>query len=253
MTLRRELSVEIVSRAGARAHEIVDRRVAGPGVEGDRIASAVDQRDVGDAADIDHRDGLRNVEIFGERAVIGGHERRPLAARSDVSGAKVVGNRHGKPFRQGLAVADLDRQPRFRPMQHGLAVKADDGDVAFRDFIFCNQILDGLGVGARDQRFRLGQHAGPRRPLGERGRIGERAPQQRFLFRRIWPVARGPEPFDALAVGLDQRRVHAVERGSAHQANGGEKAHGVRFNPEKDLLHQRAHHGEEHSLPYRRQ
>ncbi len=52
------VAVVVERRAGARAHEIVDQRVARAGVAGDRIA-AVDKGDVGDAADIEHRDRMR--------------------------------------------------------------------------------------------------------------------------------------------------------------------------------------------------
>ena len=57
-----DVAVVVVGRAGARAHEVVDQRIARPGVAGDRIGPAVDEGDVGDAADIEHRDRMRPVD-----------------------------------------------------------------------------------------------------------------------------------------------------------------------------------------------
>ena len=46
---------------GAQADEIVDQRIAGPGVEGDEVGLAVDEGHVGDAAEIEHADGMRRA------------------------------------------------------------------------------------------------------------------------------------------------------------------------------------------------
>src|SRR6516225_3510602 len=55
----------------------------------------------------------------------------------------------------------------------------------------------------------------------------------------VWAVAGRPEPADRLAIGLDQRHVHAVIGGAAHQADGGDIRHEavLGFNPAPDLLH----------------
>ena len=60
----------------------------------------------------------------------------------------------------------------------------------------------------------------------------------------IGPVDGRAEAQDALAVGLDQRGVDAVERGAAHQPDGTNRRHGRQrprplLNPAPDLLHHR--------------
>ena len=56
------VTVAVEWRAGARAHEVVDQRIARPGVAGDRIA-AIDESDIGDTADIASAD--MNDETLG--------------------------------------------------------------------------------------------------------------------------------------------------------------------------------------------
>ena len=56
---RRDAALVVLHLAGAQPQEVVDQRIAGAGVEGDEIALAVDERHVGDAADIEHADRMR--------------------------------------------------------------------------------------------------------------------------------------------------------------------------------------------------
>ena len=91
----------------------------------------------------------------------GGSERRALPARRHVGGAKIIRDRDAEHFRQLRAVADLHGQPLLRLMQHGLAVKTDNGDIGRHDLMAAQKLLDDLGMDFGDECFRLFQDAGP--------------------------------------------------------------------------------------------
>ena len=57
------------------------------------------------------------------------HERRALAAGCDVGGAEIMHDRNMDRPRQRRGIADLHGQLCAGPVQHGLAVEADDIDV----------------------------------------------------------------------------------------------------------------------------
>ena len=165
------------------------------------------------------RDGLD------DGAVEHRHQRRALPAGRHVGGAEVVHHRDAEPLRQRETVAHLDGEAGLRLVDHGLAVKADHGDVGRRDVVFRHQALDRLGVGARGQRLGLADHARPRAAIGERHRLGQRLPQQGALVVGKGAIGGRTEGCDALAVGLDDGGIHPVERGAAHQPNGTDNGH----------------------------
>ena len=78
---RGRVAVAVDRAAGARQHEIVEKRISGAGVAGDRIPPVVDPGDVRHAADIDQHDRAAEVARRHQRAVIGGDDRRTLPAR----------------------------------------------------------------------------------------------------------------------------------------------------------------------------
>ena len=87
MPARGLCAVGIERLAGAQPHEIVEQRIAGPGVAGDQIV-AVDISDVGDAAEIEHRDRRLARRIAGPRrdgrpAPAARPARRPRRRRSE--------------------------------------------------------------------------------------------------------------------------------------------------------------------------
>ena len=86
---RRLVAVAVERRAGARAHEIVDQRIARTGIAGDRIA-AIDKSDIGDAANIEHGDRMRPLEIARQRLMEHRHQRRALPAGGDIGGAEII-------------------------------------------------------------------------------------------------------------------------------------------------------------------
>ena len=55
-------------------------------------------------------------------------------------------HRQLEPARQRGAIADLHGQTLRRPMQHGLAVKADERDRAALDIVLLEEGLDGFGM-----------------------------------------------------------------------------------------------------------
>ena len=97
--------------------------------------------------------GCGRVDGVDDGAMKHRHERRALPAGRDVGRAEVVHHRNAEPLRQRRAVADLDGELALRPVEHGLAVEADHGDVRGGDAIVGQQPLDRLGMGARGQRL----------------------------------------------------------------------------------------------------
>ena len=116
-------------------HVIVEQRVARPGVAGDQDVGAVDIGDVGNAADIDHDDRAFALQRLRQRAVIDRHERRALPAGFDIGGAEIIHDRDMDRLGQRGGIADLHGHLLRRPVQHGLAVKADDIDVFAGDAV----------------------------------------------------------------------------------------------------------------------
>jgi hypothetical protein len=117
----RHMPVSVERLGDPQPHEIVEQCIARSGVASDQIV-AVNVGDVGDAADIEDRDRRLEPEPPRQRAMIHRRERRAFSAGGDVGGAEVIDNWNAEPV--------LNRQPALGPMQHGLAVEPDHGDVA---------------------------------------------------------------------------------------------------------------------------
>jgi hypothetical protein len=145
------------------------------------------------------------------------HQRGPLPARRDIGSPKIECDRQSETPRERVAVADLHREPALGPMQHGLAVKADDIDRAQRQFVVFEVICNGIAVRAGHQGLCLSEYTGPLRPVGHSSRVAQPLAQQRTLALRVGTIASRPECTDSFAVGLDHRHVNAVERCPAHQ------------------------------------
>ena len=148
-----------------RIHEVVEQRVAGTGVAGDQRHVAVDIGDVGDAADIGHDDRPVPLQRLRQRAVIDRNEGRALPAGFDIGGAEIM--HHGNMDRLGQrrGIADLHRQPPLGPVQHGLAVEADDVDLLAGDAVLRGEGGDRFRMRHGDGALGLAQHARPRLAL----------------------------------------------------------------------------------------
>ena len=90
---------------------------------------------------------------------------------------------------QRRPVADLDGEAAIRPVQDGLAVKADHGDLARRHAVRRQERLDRLGVHVGHQLLGLDEGSGPLGAVAEIGGSRDRAPQHRPLLLAIGPVA----------------------------------------------------------------
>ncbi len=212
--------------ASAQADEVVDQRVAGPGIAGDELGTAVDEGDVGDAAQIKYTDGMRALEQAQHGAMKHRHHRCAVPSGGDVGGAKVVDHGNAEPAGERGAVAELDGEAAIGTVQDGLAVEAHHCDRARRHPVRGQERLDRLGVHVGDQLFRLNQHRGPRGALGEVGGSRDRAPHHVALAVAVGTVAGRAEASDPFAVSLDERHVHPVIGGAAHQPNRSGARHG---------------------------
>jgi hypothetical protein len=205
----------------------------------------VDIGQVGDAADVEHGDRPRPVEDADQGAMKDRHHRRPLSAGGHVGGAKIVDDGDAEPLGERRAVAELHRQPPLGAVQHGLPMKADHRDRVRRHGVRGEERLHRLGMHVGHPLLRLGEEPGPLRTLRELSGGGDRPAQQLSLAVAVGAIAGGTEAADPLAVGLDQRHIHPVAGGAAHQADRAHLRHAgilarrCRLNPAADLLHHR--------------
>ena len=127
----------------------------------------------------------------------------------------------GAPRQQG-AVADLPGQAPRRPVQDGLAVKADQGDVGGREPRLVQQRPDGAGVSLGGKPLGLADGMRHRRAafgVANGAGILQRPAQQGAGFAVIGQRQAGAGADDRLAIGLEQGGIDAVQRGAAHQAD----------------------------------
>jgi len=228
----------------ALAHEVVDQRVAGAGVAGIGIGHAVEEGDVRDPADIEHRDRVRAVEHARERAMIDRHERRALPSRGDVGRAEITDDPDPERAREHGTVADLHRQPALRPVQDGLAMKPDDVDRACVEPVGGEESAHRLRVQPRRQRLGLRDRPRTHAALGKVLRRRNRGPQKSGLGVGVG-IGRGrPEAGNRLPVALDQGDVDAVHRRAAHQPDRAHRPCPRSLNPAPNLIHHRRHRGD---------
>ena len=208
---RRNHAAVVERRSAARAQKIVDQRIARTRVAGERRGPVREIGDIGDAADIDDDERPRPIGRRGQGVMEDRYERRPLPARGDVGGAEVIDDRDCETRSERAAIADLHRQSLRRPMQHRLAVKADDVDVARRQCVLGQKCRDRRGMRIRHEPLGVGENARARGTIGKRLRRTQRVAQKRALGLRIRPVAGRAQTMQALAVGIDERDVDAIE------------------------------------------
>ena len=229
---RRHVAVAVDRRAGALEHEIVDQRIAGSGVAGDRLLAVVDIGDICHAADIQQRHLALHPARDDQRAVEHRHDRSALTAGGDVGGAEIESDVDAEPVGERLSVADLNGEFLLGLVQHGLAVEADDVDAAGLHPIVAQKCLDGFGMAVGDHALGEGENARPRVAILERRRFGERIAQEGAVGVVIGVIAGRPEGDGRLPVGLDQSDVDAVHGGAGHEADGAMKRQGE--SPEAD-------------------
>ena len=106
-------------------------------------------------------------------------------------------------------------------------MKADDRDIGWVYSGRQQERLDRLGVRPRHQGFGLFQHPRPCRPVLDCSRLFQRPAQQRTLGFTVGTIEARPQPTDLAPVGVDESCIDAVERGAAHQPDGGNTPHPV--------------------------
>ena len=169
----------------------------GPVSQAISVSAAVDIGDVGDAADIDHDDRPLALQRLRQRAVIDRHERRALPAGGDVGGAEIMHHGNVDRLRQRRGVADLHRQLLLGPVQHGLAVEADDVDILGRDAVLGDEGGDRFRMRDRHGLLGLAQDARPRVALRQMDGFGQGLAQQaasRARYRAGSRTGRTPSP-----------------------------------------------------------
>jgi len=191
--------------------QIVDWRVGGAGIKGQQRAvvlgrgfAGVDPRQIAHAPEVEKGNGVFCVKPFGAGKMEERRQGRAFAAQFNVRGSEIPNHRHCKAFGQRLTVADLTGAPTARLVRQCLAVKPNQ----FRAL----KTAQHLGVSLLDH---LGGGLGLRtRPMAQCG-------LKNLLFLpRIGAIGAFTETMDRETVGLDHGRIHAVQRGSRHGAQG---------------------------------
>ena len=163
---RRGAPVVILRLPRAQSQEVVYQRVAWTGIECDQRI-AIDERHIGDAAQIEHADGMASLEHSHHGTVEHRHHRRALPSSSDIGGAEVVDHRDAQPGRERGSIAELHGQPAVGPVQHRLAVEAHHRHLLRRHAVCRQEGFDGVRMHIGHQLFRLGEDQGPRGALGQ--------------------------------------------------------------------------------------
>jgi len=200
-----QCAIPVKCLTGVAADPVIQRPVAGAGVEGDQLALPADPGDVRDAADIE--DGERLWQVPGQGGMINRRKRRTFAPGGDIGGPEVMGNRQAGLRRQARRIANLPGPPAIGLMQDRLAMEADEVRRMAQRF-------DRLRVVIGQARHRM-QQAGIIRPQG-RGAIQD-PPQLRPQPGIIRDGQCRPKRLDGLAVRVDPGGVDPIQRGSAHQ------------------------------------
>ena len=109
-----------------RTHPIIDQRVTGARVEGEKPLRPSDPPHIRDAPDIEDRERL--WQPGSKRSMKQRRQRSPLPARSNIGRPKVGDDIQPQQPRQQPAVADLPAAAIGRAMQDRVAMKADNVD-----------------------------------------------------------------------------------------------------------------------------
>ena len=205
---RRQGTVAVAVEAAALCHQVVERRVGRPGVEGQERARLfrrgmprVDPGEIAHPAEVQERQRRLGADPLGAGEVEERRQRRPLPAQPHVVAAEIPDHRHPQRLSQSVAVAQLVRAAPVRVMRQRLTVEAHEFGP-----LMARQRVD---MRALDHVQRCLQ---PRpRPAAQNG------PQLGALGLGIGAVGGGSEVGDGFSVGAQHRRIHTVERGARHR------------------------------------
>ena len=208
----RQGAAVIVDQPAPRQHQIIDRRIGRPGVEGQASArhlwrrlARIDPGHIAHAAQVQKHQRRIGPQPLGQREVIKRHKRRALPPQRNVGAAEIPDHRQAQHLGQQRAIAGLMRAAPARLMRQGLAVKAHHlGTV---------EPAEDLGMGVLDHLGGLGHTrlAGP---------AAKGCTDDAGLCRRVGPKGRRPELQHPFAIGQHHRRIDAIQRGARHRAQG---------------------------------
>ncbi len=146
-------------------HKIVKQGISRTRVARDRRLAGRYITEIGDTADIDHRDGFGKPGHRRERAVEDGNKRRSLPSLRDIGGTKIMDNFDAQSFGEHRAIADLNGEAPLRPVQNRLAMKADQIDLPTVDVLGAEKAFNRTHMTVRDHGICARQGAGSRLPI----------------------------------------------------------------------------------------
>ena len=216
-TGQRQSSIPVRGLARVLLRPIVQKSVAGPGVERKKLIVTADPRHIGNPADIDESDRTF-LERAGQCAVIGRHKRRSFASRGNIGSTKVIDERLVETAREQWAITKLHGQVLLRAMDDRLAMKPDKVDLGIRQTAFTAERLDRRDMPFGERPFDCCKLAGPSMAVAKRLGQFDRIAKHPSLIGLKSITARWSPMNDIVAVGLDERNIDAVERGTRHEA-----------------------------------
>ncbi len=207
---RRQPAAVVEGFAGARAHAVVQQRPGGAGVKGQQRAgrfgrrlARVDPGEVGDPAEVQHRQRFARPDPARAGEVEERRQRRPLPAQRHIGAAKIPDHRTAQNFGQHRAIAHLVGAARPWFMRQRLAVKPHQG--------VAREFRQKFGMGGFD-------HLGGGIRFGRARPVAQPGAQNRAFARRIGAAGGFAELQDARAVAQHHRRVNPVQRSARHRA-----------------------------------
>ena len=210
---------------GVREHQIVEQRVAGTGVAGDRVMAIVHIGDIGHATDVQECDWPGNGSRLDQGAVIDRNDGRPLAAAGHIGRPEVMHHTNSQPVGERLPVADLDGQPVVRPVQDRLPMESHDVDRLGLEPVLGQKALDGLGVTVGHHALAGGELRRSGVAIAQANGLVERGAQQAPVGDTIGAKQRRALPHEGVTVRFDEGHIDPVHRSSRHEADGREVGH----------------------------
>ena len=200
----------IDGRARPLKHQIVDQRIARPGVAGDRLSRIGDEGEIADPANIQQRDLILHSADRNERAMKSRNDRGALPTGRNIGGAEIIGDVNAQTRRERRAVADLHCEALFGPMQDGLTMEANQIDRTRLHPMIPQKALYRFGMTVRHHLLGKSQHARSRVAIMQGRSLAQRIPQQRPIDVVIGKMAGRAESDGGFAIGLDTGDVNAV-------------------------------------------
>ena len=214
-------AVPVVGHAVPLGHEVVEERVAGARVEGERVARGGQEGQVADAAEVEHDGGPRQDGRGRARARWkAGTSGAPCPARRDVRRPEV---RHDV---DPAALSEAARRRRSAPSGRRSGRCRTVWPWKPTDLQPARPPRDGRPTKPRTASawsavtpyFGFRQRAGAGGAILESDGVGEGAAQQRTVRLRVGDEAGRPEGEAVDAVRVEQGEVDAVHRCAAHEA-----------------------------------